>query len=380
MKIIDIKTYPILSMAKQPCYYSQEWVDRKQSLLVEILTDEGISGWGESFCSTQPPQILKAVVEHAYKEKLIGRDPLDNEVIYEELYNMTRAYGQGGVTSIALSCIDMALWDIKGKALNLPIYKLLGGAYRTQVTPYASGPARLKGEVYPQKAIDDALSYVKNGYTSMKFKIGFGVKEDVDLIHKIREAVGPDIRIMVDANCGYDVAKARRILMDTERDDLYWFEEPISPEHRSGYAELKGLTKTYIAAGECSHSKHHYLDWMERRAVDVLQPDLGVIGGFTEAKKVQALAQCYMIQVIPHVWGTAIGLAAGLQFIANIQSMPLAFCPDEPMIELDQSPHPFWQELIGGSIKREGTIIKIPDGPGLGIEVDKKVIEKHLIK
>ena len=379
MKILDIKTYPLCAMAQRPTYYSQQWIDRRLSLLVEIVTDEGITGWGEGFCSSQPPQILKNVVDHAFREQLIGMDPFDDDVIYERLYNLTRAYGQGGVATIALSAVDVALWDIKGKALGMPVYKLLGGAYRHEVVPYASGPTRAEGEIYPETAVEQALQYVSEGYTGMKFKIGFGVREDVALIHAVREAVGPEYRLMVDANCAYDVAKAKRILFDTAGDDLYWFEEPISPEHRTGYAELKNLTKTYLAAGECAYSKIQYRDWLEARALDVLQPDLCVMGGFTEGKKVLALAQAYMVQVVPHMWGTGLGLAAGLQFIANIPSMPLALCPDEPMIELDLSDHPFRSDLIFGAIRRENGMVKIPDGPGLGVEINRDVIRKFLI-
>ena len=380
MKIVDIKTYPLCAMAKRPTYYSQDWIDRRMSLLVEILTDEGISGWGEGFCSGQHPKILQAMVEHAFRERLMGKNPFDNDVIYETLYNTTRAYGQGGVATIAISAIDVALWDIKGKALGLPIYQLLGGAYRKQVTPYASGPTRAPGEVYPQKAVEQALSYVEKGFRGIKFKTGFGVKEDVALIHAVREAVGPEIRLMVDANCAYDVAKAKRILLDAQGDDLYWFEEPISPEHRSGYAELKNLTKTYLAAGECEYSKIHYKDWLEARALDVLQPDLCVMGGFTEGKKVLALAQAYMVQVVPHMWGTGVGLAAGLQFLANIPPMPLALFPDEPMMEYDLSDHPFRDDLIGWAVRYEDGVIKIPDGPGLGVQVDRSVVERLLIR
>lgn len=380
MKIVDIKTYPLCSMSKTVVYYSQDIVDRRMALIVEIVTDEGITGWGEGFCSGQNPLILQAVIENAYKPKLIGRDPFDNDVIYETLYNMSRSYGQSGSAIIALSAIDLALWDIKGKALNMPIYKLLGGAYRHEVEPYASGPCRAEGEIYPDTAVEQAEQYVKQGYRAMKFKTGFGVSEDVKLIHAVREAVGQDIRIMVDANCAYDVAKAKRILFDTQDANLYWFEEPISPENISGYAELKNLTKTYLAAGEQEYSKIHYKNWLESRAVDVLQPDLCVMGGFTEGKKVLALAQAYMIQVVPHMWGTGIGFAAGLQFLANIPSMPLAFIPDEPMIEYDLSENIFRDHLIFKSIKLENGKVKIPNAPGLGIEVDRSVLKKYLMK
>lgn len=176
-------------MSEKAAYYSQDVVDRRMALIVEVITDEGISGWGEGFCSGQNPLILKAIVDNAYTPKLIGRDPFDNDVIYETLYNMSRSYGQSGSAIIALSAIDVALWDIKGKALNMPIYKLLGGAYRDGVEPYASGPCRIEGEVYPDAAVEQAKQYVKQGYKAMKFKIGFGVNEDVKLIHAVREAI-----------------------------------------------------------------------------------------------------------------------------------------------------------------------------------------------
>lgn len=192
--------------------------------------------------------------------------------------------------------------------------------------------------------------------------------------------IGPDIRIMVDANCAYDVSKAKRILFDTADADLYWFEEPISPENRTGYAELKNLTKTYLAAGEQEYSKYHYKEWLEARSVDILQPDLCVMGGFTEGKKVLALAQAYMIQLVPHMWGTGIGVAAGLQFIANIPATPLALFPDEPMIEYDLSENLLRDTLIGKTIKIENGTVKIPHGSGLGIKVDRNVIERFLMK
>ena len=186
--------------------------------------------------------------------------------------------------------------------------------------------------------------------------------------------------IMVDANCAYDVSKAKRILFDTADADLYWFEEPISPENRTGYAELKNLTKTYLAAGEQEYSKYHYKEWLEARSVDILQPDLCVMGGFTEGKKVLALAQAYMIQLVPHMWGTGIGVAAGLQFIANIPATPLALFPDEPMIEYDLSENLLRDTLIGKTIKIENGTVKIPHGSGLGIKVDRNVIERFLMK
>lgn len=293
-----------------------------------------------------------------------------SQPIQHQLRRLNDAMGRAGLSGAQhighIHCFPVLIKS------QLPCHGLRNG--------YASGPCRIEGEVYPDAAVEQAKQYVKQGYKAMKFKIGFGVNEDVKLIHAVREAIGPDIRIMVDANCAYDVSKAKRILFDTADADLYWFEEPISPENRTGYAELKNLTKTYLAAGEQEYSKYHYKEWLEARSVDILQPDLCVMGGFTEGKKVLALAQAYMIQLVPHMWGTGIGVAAGLQFIANIPATPLALFPDEPMIEYDLSENLLRDTLIGKTIKIENGTVKIPHGSGLGIKVDRNVIERFLMK
>ena len=274
---------------------------------------------------------------------------------------------------------DIALWDCMGRALGMPIHKLLGGAYRNEVQPYATGFYRVKGRKYPEDAVEEAKRHRANGFTAMKLKTGFGVEEDISYILGVREGIGPETRLMIDANHAYNVSSARKIIRAIESADIFWFEEPISPEDIDGYRELKNLGSLYIAAGENEFTKIGFREWVSKRAVDILQPDLCSAGGFTECRKISALAQAWHMTLIPHVWGSGIGLAASLQFIATVPPAPLAMNPIEPMLEYDQSLHPFRQELIFRAINMENGRVKIPDGPGLGVEINREIIERFKI-
>jgi D-galactarolactone cycloisomerase len=264
--------------------------------------------------------------------------------------------------------------------MGKPVYKLLGGAYRNKVTPYATGFYRVANKSYPEAAIEEAKLHQSKGFGAMKLKIGFGVEEDIRYIWGVREGVGPDVKLMLDANHAYNVSSARKILKAVEAADIFWFEEPISPEDIDGYRELKNLTSIYIAAGENEFTKIGFRDWMSKRAVDIIQPDLCSAGGFTECRKISALAQAWHMTLIPHVWGSGIGLAASLQFLATVPPSPLALNPIEPILEYDQSSHPFRQDLIFNAINIEDGIVKIPDGPGIGVEINREVIERYEIK
>ena len=211
----------------------------------------------------------------------------------------------------------------------------------------------------------------------MKLKIGFGVEEDIAYVRAVREAIGPGPKLMVDANHAYNVSAARRILMAIEPFDIHWFEEPISPEDIDGYRELKSLTSIYLAAGENEFTKVGFREWVSKRAVDILQPDLCSAGGFTECRKISVLAQAWHMMLIPHVWGSGIGLAASLQFLATVPPAPLALKPIEPMLEYDQSSHPFRQDLIFDAIAMRDGNVQVPTGPGLGVEVNRDVIERY---
>ena len=277
----------------------------------------------------------------------------------------------------AISAVDIALWDCLGRAAGQPVCKLLGGAYRTRVQPYATGFYRVQGRSYPEDAVAEARRHIGKGFRAMKLKTGFGVEEDIRYILGVREGIGDGPVLMIDANHAYSVGAARRILKAIEGAGIHWFEEPISPEDIDGYRELKSLTSIYLAAGENEFTKIGFREWIARRAVDILQPDLCSAGGFTECRKISALAQAWHTPIVPHVWASGIGLAASLQFIATLPPAPLAMHPIEPLLEYDQSSHPFRQDLIFGAIQMHDGMVEIPQTPGIGVEINREVIEKY---
>jgi len=377
MKITDVIPYVLSTPLEEPFAFSQGWVDRRSAMVVEVKTDEGISGWGESLChGLQPPEIAASFVESCFKPMLIGRDPFDVEVLWEETFNRTRPFG-GGAAVNAISGVDVALWDVIGRSMDRPIHKLLGGAFRSELVPYATGFYRREGEGHVEAGVEEATRHLLEGFSAMKLKVGFGVETDIEYVHAVREAVGPDARIMMDANCAYDAPAARRILLECEDARVHFFEEPLAPEDLEGYKSLRNLTDTYLAAGENLFGKAGYRRWISEGALDILQPDLCSSGGFTECKKIAAMAQAWNTSVVPHVWGSGVGLAASLQLIATLPPTPLSLNPEEPMLEYDTSSHPFREDLIYGAISMRDGMVAVPQGPGIGVEVDRGVLERY---
>ncbi|MDR1931977.1 MAG: mandelate racemase/muconate lactonizing enzyme family protein [Spirochaetales bacterium] len=376
MKITDVTAYALKAPVETETCFSQAWISLRSSVIIRIDTDEGVTGWGESLChGGQPPEMAKVIITSWLKELVIGRDPFDVEVLWEEMYNRTRPVGQAGIMINAISGVDIALWDIIGKALRQPIHRLIGGAFRKEVKAYATGFYRSRDFTF-EKAAGEARGYLAQGFRAFKLKVGFGVEEDIAYIHAMREAAGPDICLMADANSAYNAAAARRILYECRDAKLHFFEEPLAPEDIEGYKELKTLSSTYIAAGEQIFGKTGFRRWIAGRALDILQPDLCSSGGITELKKIAALAQAYNTMLIPHVWGSGIGLAASLQFLAAIPPAPLCLRPLQPMLEYDQSEHPFRQDLIFGAIRMTDGFVKIPEEPGIGVGVNEDVIRR----
>lgn len=277
----------------------------------------------------------------------------------------------------AISGVDIALWDVVGRHLDQPIHKLMGGAFRSELTPYATGFYRRAGENHLKAGVEEAERRVSEGFWAIKLKVGFGVEADVEYVRAVRKATGPDVRIMMDANCAYDVPAARRILLGSQDAGIHFFEEPLAPEDLEGYRSLRNLTSTYLAAGENLFGKIGFRRWVSEGALDVLQPDLCSSGGFTECKKIAAVAQAWNTAVVPHVWGTGIGLAASLQFIATLPPNPLSLSPEEPMLEYDRSSHPFREDLIGGAIRMVEGKVEVPQAPGIGVEVDREVLGRY---
>lgn len=377
--IASIRVHVISAPLSEPFAFAQGWVHQRSSVLVEIRSRDGVTGWGECLChGLQPPEIAATIVEHACIPHLRGRDAFDVEVLWEELYNRMRPYGQGGAVVNALSGVDIALWDLIGRTLGQPIHKLIGGAFRTRVEPYVTAFYRRRGGNYPAEAIREAETHLAAGFRALKLKTGFGVAEDIAQVRAVRDAIGHDVRLMIDANCAYSVADARRVLLELAEARLHFFEEPVAPEDIDGYRQLRGLTATCIAGGENLLGKHACRPWIAGGAFDIFQPDVCACGGFTEAKKIAALCQAWHVPVVPHVWGSGIGLAASLQLLASLPPTPLALAPAEPLLEYDCSNHPFRGPLIRDAIVRAADgFVEIPTGPGLGVDIDREILAQY---
>ena len=379
MKITAIKTYALQAEIDGDTFgWSQQVTDRRQAVICVISTDEDIQGVGEAFYFGGPARIAADIITDVYGPLLMDRDPWDTSVIWDSLYNRTRDQGMKGVIISALSAIDIALWDIKGKAKGLPVFKLLGGAYRNKARAYATGLYE------PQNASDktdalvkEALGYKHAGFRGMKLKIGYGIDVDVGYVEAIREAIGKEICLMVDANHAYNSSEAIQLAREIEKFDIYWFEEPVPPEDLDGYCEVRKKSNILIAGGECEYTRYGFRNLINLRAVDILQPDLCAAGGFSEMAKIVAMASAANIPLMPHVWGTNIGLAASLQLFASLPHFPERRLPAEPFFEYDRSAHPFRDEVTLEKFTLKDGYLDIPDRPGLGINLDLESMEKY---
>ena len=379
MKITDIRIHVLKSALAEPFAFSQGWVKQRSATLIEVLTDEGITGWGEAFAQgLEPPEIAATVIDKALKPLVIGADPLDTEVLWHRMYHMTRDYGRKGSVVAGISAVDIALWDIAGKFHQVPVYKLLGGAFRTKVQPYATGFYRIKGQGEARRLAEEAVRHFEAGFSLMKVKLGYGVDDDIACMREIGRMVqGKSITLMVNTNHAYGRAEALRLGRALEEYDLRWYEEPVVPEDIQGYVEMRQKLHMPIAGGENEHTLYGFRELLGAGAVDVAQPDLGSCGGISAGKHIIALAQSHGVQVNPHVWGSAIAQAASLQLLAAVPVAHHSLFALEPVLEYDRSTHPFRQHLVTRPIQQLQGWVEVPSGPGLGVEVDRAVLEKY---
>ena len=382
MKITELAVHVLKSPLAEPFAFSQGWVRRRCATLVELRTDAGIVGWGEAFAQgLEPPEIAAAVIAHALAPLVVGANPLDTEVLWHRMYHATRDYGRKGSVVAAISAVDTALWDVAGKFHGLPIYQLLGGAFRNRVQPYATGFYRIQGQGEAQRLADEALRHLDAGFEFMKVKLGYGVDDDISCMHAIGAALqgktqhGRRVRLMVDTNHAYGRADALRLGRALAEFDLRWYEEPVVPEDLGGYAALREKLPMPIAGGENEHTLYGFREFLGAGCIDVAQPDIGSCGGLSAGRHIVALAQAHGVQVNPHVWGSGVAQAAALQFIAALPVAHHALFATEPLLEYDRSSHPFRQQLITQPLQMVDGWVEVSDGPGLGVEVDRAVLE-----
>jgi len=372
LKIRDVRVYVLEAALAEPFAYSQAWYETRGACLVEIVGEDGNSGWGEAF---GPPRLTAPIVEF-YKSLLIGEDALATERIWQTLYNRLRDHGQKGLAIEALSAVDIALWDLKGRHLGLPVHRLIGGPLRTRVQAYATGFYRKRHGDPLDYLVAEAHERLAQGFGAIKLKLGFGLDEDARLCHAVRRAVGDGVTIMVDANHAYDATAAIRLGRCIEPLDIAWFEEPVPPEDVAGYREVKAALTIPVAGGEAEFTRWGFRHLIAERAVDILQPDVCAAGGISETKKIADMANAFGVRVNPHVWGTGVALAASLQLLATLPHNPPGLHPIEPLLEFDRSEHPIRMAVLTEPIDQHGGWVDIPDGPGLGIEIDRGALER----
>lgn len=376
MIITDILVHVLEAPMAEPFAFSQTWVDKRIGLLVEVRTKDGTVGWGEGY---GPPKGLASIIENHYAPQLVGQSPLPGDAIWERLYNSLRDHGQKGIAVQALSAVDIALWDLRGKYFNAPVHQLMGGPLRQKIRAYATGLYRKSDDrTENEKSLtEEAAGYCAEGFTAMKLKVGFGFKDDISMIAKIRETIGPDIELFIDANHGYDLVSAAKLARAAEPYDIGWFEEPVEPEDLAGYAELRGKTTIPIAGGECDFTRYGFREVLTRRAMDIIQPDTCAAGGLSECKKIADMAAAFGTRYNPHVWGTGISLATALNLLAVLPRPAPGFGAYEPLLESDRTEHPFRQTVITEPLEVKNGWIDIPTGPGLGIDVNAAEVARY---
>ena len=386
MKIISIKSHVLRYDLEDELGYSQQYYKHRTAHLVEIETDEGITGWGECFGPGNIALANKFIVEKVIQPLIKGENPTNKEYIWHKVYNSLRDSGQKGMPIQALSGIDIALWDILSKKANLPLYQLLGGKCNNQIPVYGYGMMLQKKPV--EQLIElfqkEAKEIKEKNFKAMKMKIGIGPKDDLKLVKAVREAIGDDYKLMVDANHAYNLSDALYVGKGLDEMNIYWFEEPVAPEDYEGYKELKKKLNTNIAGGEAEFTKYGWNQLIKNRCVDIAQPEVCGLGGITEYLKVSALAQSNFIPIINHVWGSALSIAVNLHLLTSMPDMPGGLFPSKPMLEFDTtSKNKFITELaeekfsILDQVKNNNGFAKPLEEIGIGINPSKDFIKKY---
>lgn len=375
MKIRSVEAIVLKDTLDKSFYFSQWSYSERKICLVKVTTDDGLVGWGEGY---GPADVLSAGVKYL-EQFVVGADPLQNEVIWETLYRRTLDYARRGVLMASVSAIDVAIWDLKGKALGQPVHKLMGGKMRDIIYPYATGLYYREETDLAKALVEEAISYKEMGYKAVKMKVGMTLKDDIRFVSEVRKGLGSDVKLMIDANHAYNYKEAKYLCDAIEDLDISWFEEPVSPELYEHYAELKASTSIPIAGGECEYLRYGFHQLLKNNCVDIIQPDICACGGLTEAKRIATLASTYGVEVVPHSWGTYVAISAAVHLIANLESVPGRLIMPDFTIEHDRTANGLRDEVTHPGFEVKNGKLVIPDTPGLGVEIDEKALEKYRV-
>jgi len=369
MKIVEIKAYPTsFPMPPGGPRLGIGQAVKRDAVVVKVVTEDGIIGWGESHHGRAHTAVAK-LIETTLSRLILGMDAADVSGVWAKVYKFQLgSHGMGAATALAMSGIDMALWDIRGKAAGWPLYRLLGGSARP-IPAYAGGVAL--GYQPPAQLIDEVQPHVAAGYRAVKLRVGDTVRDDIARMEAVRNAFGGDLTILTDANTGYRVEDVRRVMPTMDALDIGWLEEPFPAHDHFSYAQARAFGRTPLAAGENHYTRFEFTRVLEDRAITVWQPDLSKCGGITEALRIAAMASAYKIPVHPHSSMTGINQAASVHFLAAIDN--------GGYFEADVSKgNKFRDELCSEPwrIGADGCVRPL-EKPGIGLEVDEDFLQAH---
>jgi L-alanine-DL-glutamate epimerase-like enolase superfamily enzyme len=370
MKIKDIECLMLSYFPEVKPIDGLSGITSRDVFLVRVYTDDGCIGLGEGF-ALGSLRSLAAIVDETLKPLLIGQDPCNIERLWHLMYRSTFRYGRRGLVMPAISAIDIALWDILGKVANLPTYKLAGGC-RDSIPAYASGGYYLEGKGM-DALVGEAGRYVEQGFKFMKMKVGcMSVEDDMQRIREVQKTLGKGVQLGVDANNAYDFNQALAIGRHLDECGIAFFEEPISSDFIDASVRLADQLDVPVAGYETELTAFGMKDFITRRAIDVAQTDAIWGGGITECLKIAHLARSWGMKVIPHFSAAVVSLAANMHWGAMVSNCD--------WFELTQDPNPLRDELARNPIRVEKGAVILPEGPGLGIELNETVVKKYQIK
>ena len=377
MKIADVRAIPMSDPIPQERRHRTDLGTKVKSdaVLILVETDDGLTGMGASLGS---PETVCAIVRYDLAPALVGEDPMYSELLWEKMYNGSRwkpalerghsqpSEARRGVTLEAIAGVDIAIWDVKSQALGIPVYKALG-AVRDSVRAYGSG-----GWAPGDEAEAEMAGYAAKGFTAVKMRVvgrdGFSVPNTIRRVSAARRGIGPDVELMVDAHGSLDVSTAIRLARELERYDLAWFEEPISPDDHPGLAEVRRSTTIPIATGEREFTRFDFEDLFMHRAVDIAQPDIARAGGFTEIRRIAAMASAKGIRLAPHAWGSGVLFAASVHVAMS--------APNCHILEVSQGYMPMMNELFNEPYDIRDGRVHAPQTPGLGFILRDDVFDR----
>jgi L-alanine-DL-glutamate epimerase-like enolase superfamily enzyme len=372
VKITKVEAIPLGYPLDQPLRWGRMVVHVKGGIIVRVHTDVGIIGIGEAGLSAAYFSTVGPVINELLGPALIGQDPLLIDNIWEQIHGMTHMWGRRGVETYAISGIDIALWDILGKVSNQPVYRLLG-AHKTKIRAYFAPSLK---DV--QSIVQECTKGVEAGFTAFKLRVGFDFKQDQEIVRQVRQAVGDQVDLMVDANMAYDRRTALEMAKFLEDQNVFWFEEPIHTKSISQYVQdhkwLNDRVRLKLAGGESLLTRYEFIDVMKDKVFDVIQPDATTVGGISEVRRVADMGSAWNLIFAPHIAcssGTGISLACGLH-------AALA-CSSANLLEFDAYGGPAWDGMLQEPICVQDGYLSAPTAPGLGIDLSSDALERFAL-